>query len=210
VTPYESQESSFPSLLQVVLYRTPGKLLLHLVVELDCQSEWNGMPDEGGACVGVASWRRCQENYLRSFSLTPTKDFVYGSSMKISQNNLPKPTEGELELLRVLWVKGSATVRELHDAVSQERPLGYTTVLKLLQIMTEKGLVQRRELGRAHVYRATASQEETQSQLLRDLSERLFSGSATQLAMHALTMQPATSDELKEIRKLIDRKQEKR
>src|SRR5271170_3137840 len=148
----------------------------------------------------------------------PTKVFVDNYErlriefwiMKIKQHSLPKPTEGELELLRVLWVKGSATVRELHDALSQQRALGYTTVLKLLQIMTEKGLVQRREFGRAHVYRTTASQEETQSQLLRDLSERLFSGSATQLAMHALTMQPATSDELKEIRKLIDRKQEKR
>ena len=75
--------------------------------------------------------------------------------------------------------------------------------------MTEKGLVQRTEVGRAHLYRATASQEETQSQLLRDLSQRLFSGSAAQLAMHALTMEPATTDELKEIRKLIDRKREK-
>ena len=141
--------------------------------------------------------------------MTITKDFVYGSSMKIQQSNLPKPTEGELELLRVLWVKGSATVRELHDSVSEERALGYTTVLKLLQIMTEKGLVQRAEASKAHVYRATASQEETQSQLLRDLSQRLFSGSAAQLAMHALTMEPATTDELKEIRKLIDRKREK-
>jgi BlaI family penicillinase repressor len=130
--------------------------------------------------------------------------------MKMSKDNLPKPTEGELELLRVLWAKGSATVRELHDAVSQERPLGYTTVLKLLQIMTEKRLVQRTEVGRAHVYRTTASQEETQSQLLRDLSERLFSGSAAQLAMHALAMEPASSDELMEIRRLIDRRQEKR
>src|ERR1700721_4155632 len=94
--------------------------------------------------------------------------------MKIRQNNLPKPAEGELELLRVLWVKGSAPVRELLDAVSQERALGYTTVLKLLQIMTEKGLVQRKEVGRAHVYRATASQEETQSQTLRDLTGRCF------------------------------------
>src|ERR1700678_3004110 len=117
--------------------------------------------------------------------------------MKIKQNSLPKPTEGELELLRVLWAKGSATVRELHDAVSQERELGYTTVLKLLQIMTEKGLVQRTEVGRAHVYRTTASQGETQSPLLRGLSEGVLSGSATQLAMHALTMEPATSDELK-------------
>ena len=153
----------------------------------------------------VTSWR-----YVRRSSLTATKGFVYGSSMKMRQSNLPKPTEGELELLRVLWIKGSATVRELHEAVSQERALGYTTVLKLLQIMTEKGLVQRAEASKAHVYRATASQEETQSQLLRDLSERLFSGSAAQLAMHALTMEPASSDELKEIRRLIDRKQEKR
>jgi BlaI family penicillinase repressor len=130
--------------------------------------------------------------------------------MKAKQHSLPKPTEGELELLRVLWVKGSATVRELHDAVSLERELGYTTVLKLLQIMTEKGLVQRTEVGRAHVYRSTASQEETQSQILRDLSDRLFSGSAAQLAMHALTMEPTSSDELREIRELIDRKREKR
>jgi BlaI family transcriptional regulator, penicillinase repressor len=129
--------------------------------------------------------------------------------MKTSRNHLPKPTEGELELLRVLWAKGPATVRELYEAMSQDRALGYTTVLKLMQIMTEKGLVQRKEQGRAHVYRATASQEETQSQLLKDLSERLFAGSATQLAMHALSMQPATHDELKEIRKLIEQKQEK-
>lgn len=130
--------------------------------------------------------------------------------MKLKTQSLPKPTEGELEILRVLWDKGPATVRELHDALSQERALAYTTVLKLLQIMTEKGLVQRTEVGRAHVYRTTASQEETQSQLLRDLSTRLFAGSAAQLAMHALAMDPASSDELKEIRKLIERKQEMR
>jgi predicted transcriptional regulator len=130
--------------------------------------------------------------------------------MKLKRQSLPKPTEGELEILRVLWDKGPATVRELHDALSQERALAYTTVLKLLQIMTEKGLVQRTEVGRAHVYRTTASQEETQSQLLRDLSTRLFAGSAAQLAMHALAMDPASSDELKEIRKLIERKQEMR
>lgn len=130
--------------------------------------------------------------------------------MKTKQRNLPKPTEGELELLRVLWDKGSATVRELHEEVSQERELGYTTVLKLLQIMTEKGLVQRVEAGRAHIYRATASQEDTQSQLLRDLSERLFAGSAAQLAMHALSMEQTSAEDLQEIRKLIERKREKR
>jgi BlaI family transcriptional regulator, penicillinase repressor len=129
--------------------------------------------------------------------------------MKDTPDRLPKPTEAELELLRVLWDKGSASVRELHEVVSQQRPLGYTSVLKTLQIMTEKGLVQRTEAGKAHIYHAAASQEETQNQLLRDLSERLFAGSAAQLAMHALTMQPASEEELEEIRKLIRKKREK-
>jgi BlaI family penicillinase repressor len=129
--------------------------------------------------------------------------------MKDTSDHLPKPTEAELELLRVLWDKGSASVRELHEVVSQQRPLGYTSVLKTLQIMTEKGLVQRTEAGKAHIYHAAASQEETQNQLLRDLSERLFAGSAAQLAMHALSMQPASDEELEEIRKLIRKKREK-
>ena len=119
---------------------------------------------------------------------------------------LPKPTEVELEILTSLWAKDEATVRELYEDVSQRRALGYTSVLKTLQIMTEKGLVQRTEAGKAHIYRATASQEDTQSQLLRDLSERLFAGSAAQLAMHALSMQPASSDELQEIRALIEKR----
>ncbi len=130
--------------------------------------------------------------------------------MKEAIYGLPKPTEFELELLRCIWEKGPATVRELHETISEHRVLGYTSVLKTLQIMTEKGLVQRTEAGKAHVYRATASQGETQNQLLRDLSQRLFSGSAAQLAMHALSMQRATAEELKEIRRLIERKKEKR
>ena len=129
--------------------------------------------------------------------------------MKDTTDRLPKPTEAELELLRVLWDKGSASVRELHEVVGQQRPIGYTSVLKTLQIMTEKGLVQRTEAGKAHIYYAAASQEETQNQLLRDLSERLFAGSAAQLAMHALSMQPASEEELEEIRKLIRKKREK-
>ncbi|CAN5630100.1 N/A [soil metagenome] len=129
--------------------------------------------------------------------------------MKLTSTNphtLPKPTEVELEILTSLWARGEATVREIHDDVSQQRSLGYTSVLKTIQIMTEKGLVQRTEAGKAHIYRATATQEDTQSQLLRDLSERLFAGSASQLAMHALAMQPANSDELAEIRKLIEKR----
>lgn len=130
--------------------------------------------------------------------------------MKFKGQSLPKPTEGELELLRVLWEKGPATVRELHDAVNLQRAVGYTSVLKILQIMTEKGLVEREESAKAHIYRAAASQETTQNQLLRDLSERLFSGSAAQLAMHALAMQPASAEELEEIRTLIERKRQTR
>ncbi|WP_158751200.1 BlaI/MecI/CopY family transcriptional regulator [Acidobacterium sp. S8] len=130
--------------------------------------------------------------------------------MKLKRQSLPKPTEGELELLRVLWEKGPATVRELHDEVNLQRAVGYTSVLKILQIMTEKGLVEREESGKAHIYRSAASQEETQNQLLRDLSERLFSGSAAQLAMHALAMQPASAEELDEIRTLIEQKRETR
>lgn len=129
--------------------------------------------------------------------------------MKFKRQSLPKPTEAELELLRVLWEKGPATVRELHDAINLQRTVVYTSVLKILQIMTEKGLVEREESGKAHIYSATASQEETQNQLLRDLSERLFSGSATQLAMHALAMQPASAEELEEIRTLIEQKRRK-
>ena len=129
--------------------------------------------------------------------------------MRDTRHYLPKPTEVELELLRTLWDKGAATVRELYEVVSQQRALGYTSVLKTLQIMTEKGLVERTEAGKAHIYRAAASQEETQSQLLRDLSERLFSGSAAQLAMHALAMEPASAEELEEIRRIIRQKKER-
>ena len=119
---------------------------------------------------------------------------------------LPKPTEAELELLRILWEKESATVREIYDALNATRPSGYTTVLKLLQIMTTKGLVVRDEANRAHLSRAAMSQDTTQNELLKDLSVRLFSGSAAQLALHALAMEPASADELDAIRALIDSK----
>jgi len=117
---------------------------------------------------------------------------------------IPRPTEAELELLRILWEKEPATVREIYDTLNHERSSGYTTVLKLLQIMTAKGLVVRDEASRAHVYRAAISQDAMQSKLLKDLSMRLFSGSAAQLALHALAMEPASQNELDEIRALIE------
>jgi predicted transcriptional regulator len=119
---------------------------------------------------------------------------------------IPRPTEAELELLQILWQKEPATVREIHDALIEEKRSGYTTVLKLLQIMTAKGLVVRDEANRAHVYRAAFSQDSMQSRLLADLSNRLFAGSAAQLALHALSMGAASDDELAEIRALLERR----
>jgi predicted transcriptional regulator len=126
--------------------------------------------------------------------------------MTKTSESVPRPTESELELLRILWENEPATVREIYDTLNQERPSGYTTVLKLLQIMTAKGLVVRDEANRAHVYRAAISQDAMQSKILKDLSVRLFSGSAAQLALHALAMAPATQNDLDEIRALIEHK----
>ena len=126
--------------------------------------------------------------------------------MTRTPESVPRPTETELELLRILWEKEPATVRDIYDTLNEERPSGYTTVLKLLQIMTAKGLVVRDEANRAHVYRAAISQDAMQSKILKDLSVRLFSGSAAQLALHALAMEPASQKELDEIRALIERK----
>lgn len=127
--------------------------------------------------------------------------------MKTAGKSIPRPTESELELLRILWEKEPATVRDIYDALNLERASGYTTVLKMLQIMTAKGLVVRDEAGRAHVYRAAIGQDAMQSRLLKDLSVRLFSGSAAQLALHALAMEPTSAGELDEIRALIERRQ---
>lgn len=124
--------------------------------------------------------------------------------MKEIACDLPKPTEFELDLLRALWKRGSATVRDLYTDLNEVRPLGYTTILKTLQIMTEKQLVLRTESRKAHIYRAAASQEQTEDQLVRDLSERLFAGSAGQLAMRALSMQRASVGELEQIKLLIE------
>lgn len=118
-----------------------------------------------------------------------------------------KPTEFELELLRLLWTSDGATVRELHEKLNQSRTIGYTTILKTLQIMTEKGLVMRKEVGKAHLYRASRSERQTQKQFVVELTERLFSGSAGQLVLHALATQPVKADELKRIRELIEQKE---
>lgn len=117
----------------------------------------------------------------------------------------PLPTEGELELLRVLWARGPSTVREVRDALGPERDAGYTTVLKLLQIMHSKGLVTRDEAERSHVYRAAVAESATQRRLVRNLAERAFGGSAAKLVLNALSGPAATAEERAEIRRLLER-----
>ncbi len=120
------------------------------------------------------------------------------------QPKIPRPTPAELEILRVLWKRGPSTVREVQTELSRSRPTGYTTALKFLQIMTQKGLVRRDESQRTHIYRASLPKEETQHHLVSDLLERAFEGSAGRLAAHALSTHKASPEELKEIRRLLD------
>jgi predicted transcriptional regulator len=122
----------------------------------------------------------------------------------MAKKRLPKPTEAELAILRVLWDRGPSTVREVQKALEDERGTGYTTALKLLQIMTDKGLVRRDDRQRTHVYEAVLPAEATQRQLVRDLLDRAFGGSARQLVMQALSAERASKADLAEIRKLLD------
>ena len=116
----------------------------------------------------------------------------------------PRPTDSELSILRVLWDRGASTVREVQEVLNAERPTGYTTVLKLMQIMTDKGLLVRDESQRTHVYRPRVPAEKTRQQLVSDLLERAFEGSADQLVLHALSAKQVSPEELAQIRQLLD------
>ena len=122
----------------------------------------------------------------------------------MAERQTPRPTDAELAILAVLWERGPSTVRDVHDALSSSQATGYTTVLKMLQIMTDKGLVVRDESQRAHIYEARLSEQRTQRQLLTDLADRAFGGSPTKLVMQALTGRKASADEISEIRALLD------
>ncbi|HEV2341651.1 MAG TPA: BlaI/MecI/CopY family transcriptional regulator [Candidatus Acidoferrales bacterium] len=122
----------------------------------------------------------------------------------MTQTQLPKPTAGELEILRVLWSRGPSTVREVQEELSESKSMGYTTVLKLLQIMTAKGTVRRNEEQRAHVYEAQLPAEETKRQLAGDVLQRVFEGSASQLMMHVLSGRRTSREEIEQLRRLLD------
>ena len=116
----------------------------------------------------------------------------------------PRPTDAELAILRVLWHRGASTVKDVHEELARSSPTGYTTTLKQLQIMTEKGLVTRDESQRAHLYVAQCPKEQTQTQLVGDLLDRAFDGSAARLVQRALSSRPASPEELAEIRQWLD------
>ena len=122
----------------------------------------------------------------------------------MKKRKLPKPTDGELAILSVLWRRGPRTVREVHSEFNQTRATGYTTVLKMLQIMAEKGLVTRNETQRTHIYQAALAQRVAQRWFLRDLLDRVFNGSAHRLVLQALSTQKASVAELAEIRQVLN------
>ncbi len=131
-----------------------------------------------------------------------TKIFVNNALMASKQR---RPTEGELNILQVLWEGGPRSVRDIQRVLNQTKPAGYTTVLKLLQIMTEKGLVERDESQRPQIYRARYSQQETRKQLLGDLVQRAFGGSVKALVLQALETKRSSKEELEAIENLLDR-----
>ncbi|HEY3400378.1 MAG TPA: BlaI/MecI/CopY family transcriptional regulator [Geothrix sp.] len=116
----------------------------------------------------------------------------------------PRPTDAELAILRVLWERGPSTVRQVFEVLAAERELGYTTVLKMLQIMHEKGLVQRDVTDRTHVFSTTQTQVQTQRNMLDDLLDKAFGGSSLNLVMQALATRKTSREELAEIRKMLD------
>lgn len=122
----------------------------------------------------------------------------------MSKSSPQKPTDAELALLAVLWQRGPSTVREIHDSLPADKGTGYTTTLKILQKMTDKGLVHRDESQRSHIYHAAVAAADTQRQLVRDLLRRAFGGSPANLVVQALATEKASPEDLAEIRKLLD------
>lgn len=125
-----------------------------------------------------------------------------------SSQSLPNPTPVELDILRILWEHGPSTVRDVYARMSEDREMAYTTALKMLQIMTEKGLVDREEAGKAHIYRARQTEERTQRSMVGEFLDRAFGGAAQKLVMQALTTRKTSPEELAEIRQLLDRLEE--
>jgi predicted transcriptional regulator len=121
----------------------------------------------------------------------------------------PIPSNAELEILRILWKRGPSTVRVVHDELKRDRDVGYTTVLKIMQVMAEKKIVTRDESERSHVYKAAVEEKSVKRRLVSELLDKAFDGSAAQLVMHALSDKRASAEDLKKIRKLLDERSRK-
>lgn len=137
--------------------------------------------------------------FTKSFVDLITKRFVDNGKMM----KQIKPTEGELEILNVLWNNGPGTVRDVHEELAKNKEVGYTTTLKLMQIMFEKQLLDRDATAKTHIYNAAVSREQTQGQILKKMIDTVFNGSATRMVMQALGNHKATAEELDEIRQYL-------
>ena len=126
----------------------------------------------------------------------------------MARSKVQGPTEKELAILKVLWSKGPSTVRQVNDEINKEQETGYTTTLKFMQIMTDKGLLVRDDSEFKHVYKPAVSEEKTQNQIVGDLLDKVFAGSAEQLVMRALSAKQMSAEELKKIRQLLDKMEE--
>ncbi len=122
----------------------------------------------------------------------------------MARHKSPGPTDRELAILGVLWQRGPSTVRDIHESLNADSETGYTTTLKLMQIMAEKGLLSRKDAGRQHIYRPAVSQEKTQKQVVGEMLEKVFAGSAEKLVMRALSARKVSAEELKRIREMLD------
>jgi predicted transcriptional regulator len=134
-----------------------------------------------------------------------TKDFVIFEEVPLMKKNTRRPTDAELTILQVLWDRGPSTVREVYKILAGDKSIGYTTVLKLMQIMTDKGLVERDENCRPQLYQPCLPREQTERQLIKDLADRAFGGSAKRLVMQALQAKKASPNELAQIEKLLNK-----
>jgi BlaI family penicillinase repressor len=137
----------------------------------------------------------------------PKRKEKLGRDSNMAKPKTPQPTDRELAILRILWDNGPSTVRRVNEVMNKEKATGYTTTLKLMQIMTEKGLLIRDDSHFKHIYRPAGDEEKTQKQLVGDLLERVFSGSAEKLVMRALSAKKVSPEELNKIRKMVDKMQ---
>jgi len=144
---------------------------------------------------------------INSYSIPSSGIFIEGNNM--ARHKITGPTDKELEILNVLWQTGPATVRQINEEINKSQKTGYTTTLKLMQIMTDKGLLVRDDSGFQHIFKPASSEENTQKQLVGNMLERVFAGSAEKLVMRALSAKKISTEELAKIKKMLNEIKEK-